>query len=85
MSAFPNVTSSYAYTCDKVFWRWTSYGFGSGKERVSGITEMDVIWVLDDAGEEMVPKVDAAYGEFNAAAVVVDLGGTCSVPARGRA
>jgi hypothetical protein len=87
MSAFPNITSNYAFTCDKIFWRWTSNGFGHGKERVSGITEMDVVWVTSSASDKehygdvrLVPKVSAAYGEFNAAALVVDLGGSYAVP-----
>jgi hypothetical protein len=87
MSAFPNITSNYAFTCDKVFWRWTSNGFGNGKERVSGITEMVVVWVASSASDReyygsvgIVSKVSAAYGEFNAAALVHDLDGSCAVP-----
>ncbi len=76
---FGKVTTLSSYrNCTSIFWRWTSYGLGNSKDRVSGISELDVVWVNG------MPFVKTAYAELNIGAVVIDLGSPCGLSTSSR-
>jgi len=73
-----------AITCDGVIvWRWT--GNVGGSLEVKGI---DVFYAVQVGSEDCVGpsgwQLETVYSEFNSAAWVVDIGGTCAPPTEGK-
>ena len=70
------VLSIDAVSCTNIAWRWLAYP-GSEKYEVKGI---NIIYAVQGNGSANGWQIGTNFAEFNVAAWVLDIGGTCVAP-----